>query len=107
MASLDGGLAQPTYSEAVLVRAARLLADLGDLRTRATATERAEIIAVLFSEVAPFHPACRPEGRREARPYGTIIRRRTRARRLFLATIRTWPRQVDMTLLESSGRRRR
>ena len=51
MASLHGGLLQPTYSEAALVRAARLLADLGDLWTRATPTERAEIVAGLFAEV--------------------------------------------------------
>jgi hypothetical protein len=51
MTSLDGGLPQPTYSEAVLVRAARLLADLGDLWTRATPSERAEIAASLFAEV--------------------------------------------------------
>ena len=52
MASLHGGLPQPTYSEAVLVRAARLLADLGDLWARATPTERAEIVAGLFAEVS-------------------------------------------------------
>jgi hypothetical protein len=51
MASLNGGLPQPTYSEAVLVRAARLLADLGDLWAKATPTERAEIAAGLFNEV--------------------------------------------------------
>jgi hypothetical protein len=51
MASLNGGLPQPTYSEAVLVRAARLLADLGDLWDKATPTERAEIAAGLFAEV--------------------------------------------------------
>ena len=50
MASLTGGLPQPTYSEAVLVRAARLLADLGDLWAKATPTERAEIAAGLFAE---------------------------------------------------------
>ena len=43
MASLNGGLPQPTYSEAVLVRAARLLADLGDLWAKATPTVRAEV----------------------------------------------------------------
>jgi hypothetical protein len=51
MASLHGGLPQPTYSEAILVRAARLLADLGDLWAKATPTERAEIVAGLFAEV--------------------------------------------------------
>ena len=51
MASLNGGLPQPTYSEAVLVRAARLLADLGDLWTKATPAERAEIAGSLFAEV--------------------------------------------------------
>ena len=51
MASLHGGLPQPTYTEAVLVRAARLLADLGDLWAKATPTERAEIVAGLFAEV--------------------------------------------------------
>jgi hypothetical protein len=51
MASLNGGLPQPTYTEAVLVRAARLLADLGNLWAKATAAERAEIAASLFSEV--------------------------------------------------------
>ena len=51
MASLNGGLPQPTYSEAVLVRAARLLSDLGDLWAKATPTERAEIAAGLFAEV--------------------------------------------------------
>jgi len=51
LASLNGGVAQPTYSEAVLVRAARLLADLGELWSRATSAERAEIAASLFAEV--------------------------------------------------------
>ena len=51
MASLHGGLPQPTYSEAVLVRAARLLADLGDLWAKAMPAERAEIAAGLFVEV--------------------------------------------------------
>jgi hypothetical protein len=51
LASLSGGLPQPTYSEAVLVRAARLLADLGELWANATPTERAEIAAGLFAEV--------------------------------------------------------
>jgi DNA invertase Pin-like site-specific DNA recombinase len=51
IASLNAGLPQPTYSEAVLVRAARLLADLGELWTKATPVERAEIVGGLFSEV--------------------------------------------------------
>jgi hypothetical protein len=51
IASLNAGLPQPTYSEAVLVRAARLLSDLGDLWAKATPTERAEIVAGLFAEV--------------------------------------------------------
>jgi hypothetical protein len=51
MASLNKGLAQPTYSEAVMVRAARLLADLGGLWAKATAAERAEIATGLFAEV--------------------------------------------------------
>lgn len=51
MASLDGGPAQPTYSEAVLVRAARLLGDLGNLWAKATPAERAELVATLFAEV--------------------------------------------------------
>ena len=50
-ASLEGGLPQPNYREAVLVRAARLLADLGDLWARATPSERAEIAGSLFTEV--------------------------------------------------------
>jgi len=45
MASLNGGLPQPTYSEAVLGRAARLPSDLGELWTKATPTERAETVA--------------------------------------------------------------
>jgi hypothetical protein len=51
MASLNGGLPQPTYSEAVLVRAARLLSDLGELWAKATPTERAEVAAGLFAEI--------------------------------------------------------
>ena len=50
-ASLNGGAAQPSYSEAVLVRAARLLAELGKLWCKATPHERAEIAANLFAEV--------------------------------------------------------
>ena len=51
VASLNGGVSQPTYSEAVLVRAARLLAALGELWSKATSAERAEIAASLFAEV--------------------------------------------------------
>jgi len=51
LASMQGGLPQPTYSEAVLVRAARLLAELGTLWARATPEERAELAATLFAEV--------------------------------------------------------
>ena len=42
---------QPTYNEAVLVRAARLLNDLGDLWSNATASDRAELAGSLFAEV--------------------------------------------------------
>ena len=51
MASLDSGMPQPTYSEAVLVRAARLLMELGNLWRYATSEERAEIAQSLFSAV--------------------------------------------------------
>ena len=51
LASMQGGLPRPTYSEAVLVRAARLLAELGTLWARATPEERAELAATLFAEV--------------------------------------------------------
>jgi hypothetical protein len=51
MASLDVGRPQPTYDEAVLVRAARLLADLADLWRRATPEQRAELAQTLFAEV--------------------------------------------------------
>ena len=50
-ASLLSGVPQPTYSEAVLVQAARLLADLGRLWTYASPAERAEIMQNLFAEV--------------------------------------------------------
>ena len=50
-ATLNGGSAQPTYSEAVLVRAARLLNELGGLWSKATASERAELAGSLFAEV--------------------------------------------------------
>ena len=48
-ASLVGGAAQPTYSEAVLVRAARLLKDVDDLWSSATPAECAETAASLFA----------------------------------------------------------
>lgn len=51
LASLQSRTPQPTYSEAVLVRAARLLRELGDLWARALPTERAEIAAATFAEV--------------------------------------------------------
>ena len=44
-------MSQPTYSEAVLVRAARLLTELANLWRYATSAERAEIAQNLFSEV--------------------------------------------------------
>lgn len=50
-ASLQGGRAQPTYSEATLVRAARLLSELGVLWAKAMPEERAEIASGLFSEL--------------------------------------------------------
>lgn len=50
-ASLTTGLTEPTYSEAVLVQAARLLKDLGELWARATPEERTDIAQTLFSEV--------------------------------------------------------
>lgn len=45
------GRPQPTCSEAVLVKAARLLHDLADLWRQATPEQRAELAATLFSEV--------------------------------------------------------
>jgi hypothetical protein len=51
MASLETGIPQPTYSEAVLLWAARLLTELGNLWRCATSEERAEIAQNLFSEV--------------------------------------------------------
>ena len=42
---------QPTYSEAVLVKAARLLSDLGELWAKATDAERTEIAQNLFSSI--------------------------------------------------------
>lgn len=50
-ASLEDGTPQPTYSEAVLVEAARLLGRLGELWRRATAEERQEIASSLFASV--------------------------------------------------------
>jgi site-specific DNA recombinase len=50
-ATLTGGPAQPTYSEAVLVRAARLLNDLGDLWRSASGAERTEIAQTLFASM--------------------------------------------------------
>ena len=49
--ALTGGPEQPSYSEAVLVKAARLLSDLGDLWALATEAERTEIAQTLFSAV--------------------------------------------------------
>lgn len=48
-ANLDDGAEQPTYAEAVLVKTARLLNDLGELWARATEDERTEIAQNLFS----------------------------------------------------------
>jgi hypothetical protein len=48
-ANLDAGADQPTYAEAVLVKAARLLNDLGELWARATEDERTEIAQNLIS----------------------------------------------------------
>jgi len=50
-ASVASGAATPSYTEAVLVKAARLLSDLGDLWGGATAEERTEIAQTLFAEV--------------------------------------------------------
>ncbi|MEX1169334.1 MAG: recombinase family protein [Chloroflexota bacterium] len=50
-ASLDSAQDQPTYAEAVLVKAARLLNDLGDLWARATPDERTEIAQNLFAGI--------------------------------------------------------
>lgn len=50
-ASLQGGPEQPSFAEAVLVRAARLLNDLGQLWARATDDERTEIARNLFVSV--------------------------------------------------------
>jgi hypothetical protein len=50
-ASLVNAPDQPSYAEAVLVRAARLLNDLGDLWARATADERTEIAQNLFAGI--------------------------------------------------------
>ena len=50
-ASVEGGPEQPIYAEAILVQAARLLNDLGQLWARATADERTEIAQNLFASV--------------------------------------------------------
>ena len=50
-ASLQGGPEQPSFAEAILVRAARLLNDLGQLWARATDDERTEIAQNLFASV--------------------------------------------------------
>ena len=50
-ASLELDAPQPTYSEAVLVQAARLLGELGELWTKATTEERQEIAQTLFASV--------------------------------------------------------
>jgi DNA invertase Pin-like site-specific DNA recombinase len=50
-ASLDSGSGQPSYAEAVLVQAARLLNNLGELWARSTADERTEIAQNLFANV--------------------------------------------------------
>ena len=50
-AALQSGRGQPTYSEAVLAKAARLPADLGGRWVKAAHVERAEIAACLCAEV--------------------------------------------------------
>ncbi len=50
-ASLQGGLPQPKYDEGVLVEARRLLKRLGELWSRASAEQRAEIVGSLFDQV--------------------------------------------------------
>ena len=50
-ATLAGGPEQPSYAEAILVAAARLLNDLGKLWSKATAEERTEIAANLFASI--------------------------------------------------------
>ncbi len=50
-ASLEVGAEAPTYSEAILVQAARLLSDLGQLWAKATAEERVEIATNLFESI--------------------------------------------------------
>lgn len=51
MASLEVGRPQPTYSEAVLAKAARLMDELAALWRKATPVERAELAQTLFGEV--------------------------------------------------------
>ena len=50
-ASLAGGPAQPTYSEAILARGAQLLNELGELWRHATPAERQELAGNLFQSV--------------------------------------------------------
>ena len=50
-ASLTVGMPQPTYSEAILVQAARLLGQLAELWTKATTEERQDIAQNLFAWV--------------------------------------------------------
>lgn len=50
-ASLRGGPEQPRYSEAVMVRAKRLLDEMGELWRKATPEERTELMQGLFAEV--------------------------------------------------------
>jgi Short C-terminal domain len=49
--ALEAGANAPTHAEAILVSAARLLRDLGELWSRATPEERTEIAQTLFSSI--------------------------------------------------------
>ncbi len=49
--SLASGPTQPSYAEAILVKAARLLNDLGELWSKATGAERTELAQVLFASI--------------------------------------------------------
>jgi hypothetical protein len=49
--AMEAGAEAPTYAEAILVQAARLLRDLGSLWSRATPEERTEIAQTLFSSI--------------------------------------------------------
>jgi hypothetical protein len=49
--ALVGGAPQPTYSEAVLARAAASLRDLSTMWAKATPVERAQWAQLLFAEV--------------------------------------------------------